>query len=249
MKSLCKSIQVFTLGALVLLVSTAAYGQKNLDQSTAAVVTPGRTSSQVRLKLVDGSDISADEAWESEQGIWYRRGGMSHLVTRDRIKAIERGPTSQPNADPQLAKIVIANDSETGADSSNSSPGQPVWIYLVGGARVEADSAIESAAGVWYRRGSLSVFVERSRIDHIEREALGNSGRIRLYFQKSTRLDYRELEDRQLDQAQRCEVWRRSVPDLLRDGAGVPLQHARAVAKGSAGLDAANARYQRAVWR
>ena len=48
----------------------------------------------------------------------------------------------------------------------------PVWIYLVGGARVEADSAVESAPGVWYRRGSLSIFIERARIDHIEREDL-----------------------------------------------------------------------------
>ena len=50
---------------------------------------------------------------------------------------------------------------------------QPVWIYLVGGARFEADNVTESAAGAWYRRGSLSVFVERARIDHIEREAAG----------------------------------------------------------------------------
>ena len=49
---------------------------------------------------------------------------------------------------------------------------QPVWIHLIGGARVEADSATESVAGVWYNRGPLSIFIERSRIDHIEREPL-----------------------------------------------------------------------------
>ncbi len=52
---------------------------------------------------------------------------------------------------------------------------EAVWIHLKGGARVEADSASESAAGVWYNRGSLSIFIERSRIDHIERESLGRS--------------------------------------------------------------------------
>jgi soluble lytic murein transglycosylase-like protein len=37
---------------------------------------------------------------------------------------------------------------------------------------VEADSAVESDVGVWYVRGSLTIFVERARIDHIERETL-----------------------------------------------------------------------------
>lgn len=172
MKILQQSFQALTLGTLVLMLSSGADGQKNLDHSTSGVLAASEASLVVHLRLADGSSIAADEAWESEQGIWYRRGGMSHLVTRDRIKAIERGPASQPNADHQIAKIVVTNDPESASNSSNGSDAQPVWIYLVGGARVEADSVIESAAGIWYRRGSLSVFVERARIDHIEREAL-----------------------------------------------------------------------------
>jgi hypothetical protein len=131
------------------------------------------------LKLVDGSTIAVDEAWESEQGIWYRRGGMSHLVSRDRVKAVERGVASKPQvkhqSDPKVSKAVVIEDQDddTKATDGNSDGGdsdQPVWIYLVGGARFEADSVTESASGAWYRRGSLSVFVERARIDHIERE-------------------------------------------------------------------------------
>jgi hypothetical protein len=172
-----KAIQTFTLGALALLGSAGAYGQKNLDHSPSAVVAPGETSYQVRLKLVDGSTIAADEAWESEQGIWYRRGSMSHLVLRERVKTIERGSTSRPKLDVQVAKVVATSNSDNRADGSQASGGpddQPVWIYLIGGARVEADSVTESASGAWYRRGSLSVFVERARIDHIEREELGS---------------------------------------------------------------------------
>jgi soluble lytic murein transglycosylase-like protein len=45
-----------------------------------------------------------------------------------------------------------------------------VWIYLVGGAKVEADSANESSTGVWYKRGSFTIFIDRSRVDRIERE-------------------------------------------------------------------------------
>ncbi|MDQ2921199.1 MAG: hypothetical protein M3R52_06285, partial [Acidobacteriota bacterium] len=154
-----KTIRTLSLSAMLLVVSSVTYSQTNVDPVKAAIVPerPSGIPTRVRLKLVDGSDISVDEAWESEQGIWYRRGGMSHLVTRDRIKAIERVPASQPNADLQIAKVVITSDPETGSDgpnssADNSSGDRPVWIYLVGGARVEADNAIESAAGVWYRR-------------------------------------------------------------------------------------------------
>jgi hypothetical protein len=169
-----KAIQAFILTAL-LLGPAAAYCQKSLDHAPAATVTRGETSFHVSLKLVDGSTIAAEEAWESEQGIWYRRGGMSHLITRDRVKAIERDAISRPKPDPQLAKVVMTDDVNNHPDrspGSNSVDDQPVWIYLVGGARVEADSAIESVAGVWYRRASLSVFVERALIEHIEREPL-----------------------------------------------------------------------------
>jgi predicted small lipoprotein YifL len=166
------AIQAFLVGALVLFVSGAAYGQKNLDHPPAAVVAASDASHQVRLKLADGSSIAADEAWESEQGIWYRQGGMSHLISRERVKAIEHGATSKPKPELQVAKVVVTDDTDNLSDGSSGSDDQPVWIYLIGGARFEADSVTESAAGAWYRRGSLSVFVERARIDHIEREEL-----------------------------------------------------------------------------
>jgi Zn-finger nucleic acid-binding protein len=160
-------IQTFTLIALLLSVP-AAYGQKQLEHSTAAITKGSNASPVVSLKLVDGSSISVDEAWETVQGIWYRQGGMNHLITRERIKRLERNstPTLKPNS--QLATIAT-NDDDENANQSNTADG-PVWIYLVGGARVEADSVTESAAGAWYRRGPLSVFVEHVRIDHIERE-------------------------------------------------------------------------------
>jgi soluble lytic murein transglycosylase-like protein len=91
------------------------------------------------------------------------------------VQAIERGPASRPVPDRQVVKVEVSAAENYRPDDppvSNGVDAQPVWIHLIGGARVEADSAIESTAGVWYRRGSLSVFVERSRIDHIEREAL-----------------------------------------------------------------------------
>jgi hypothetical protein len=120
----------------------------------------------VRLKLKDGTLIPVEEAWESEQGFWYRQGGMTHLVPRDRVKGIERGTEARPKIEKQVAKVT---DVDQGAPASDE---LPVWIHLKGGAKVEADSANESASGVWYKRGPLSIFIERARIDHIERETL-----------------------------------------------------------------------------
>lgn len=125
---------------------------------------PQLAEGEVRLRLVDGTRIPVDEAWESAQGIWYRNAGMTHLVPRDRVKAIERGTAAKPPSEPEVAKVTEPPPPQTPYSD------RPAWIFLKGGAKVEADSATESAAGVWYQRGSLSVFIERSRIDHIERE-------------------------------------------------------------------------------
>ncbi len=165
-----KAIQILIISA-PFLISVTAYGQKNVDETSPPIAS--QTSAKIRLKLVDGSSIVVDEVSESEQGIWYRRGGMNHLITRDRVKMIDRG-ASKPKPELQIAKVVGADDQETNSNSQNSSVDGPVWIHLVGGARVEADSVTESAAGAWYRRGTLAVFVEKARIDHIEREELGS---------------------------------------------------------------------------
>ncbi len=145
---------------LLLCVAGSVSAQEPVE--TKSPVADG--SSQIRLKLKDGTSLSVDEAAESEQGIWYRQGGISHLISRERVKTIERGEVSKPTRG-QVAKVVEINDTPAPSE-------QPVWIYLKGGARVEADSAIESTAGVWYRRGSLTIFVDRERIDRIEREDL-----------------------------------------------------------------------------
>jgi hypothetical protein len=118
-------------------------------------------SKETRIKFIDGSEIRVDDAWESEQGIWYRLGGISHLVERARVKKIDK---SVKPAKAQVATVVETAESET-----QKSEG-PVWIFLAGGARVEADSATESTVGVWYTRGPFTIFIERSRVERIERE-------------------------------------------------------------------------------
>jgi hypothetical protein len=164
---------VLLCAALLLYGSIAQTSAQKRTRRKAQTPTPaseptadGETqsaSSQVRLKLNNGTRLTVDDAWESEQGFWYRQGGMTYLVTRDRASGIERVSVEPSKAEPQIAKVTEVSTVPTNADG-------PAWISLVGGARVEADSATESVSGVWYRRGTLSIFIDRVRIDRIERE-------------------------------------------------------------------------------
>ncbi len=133
---------------------------------------------QIRLKLADGSYMTVDDAWESPQGVWYRRGGLSHVLPKEKVKKIER---STP--EPAPAPAATTNNNKDDDDhfevpemavartpSNNGTYDQPAWIYLKGGARVEADSATQSPAGVWYKRGAMSIFIDAARVDRIETE-------------------------------------------------------------------------------
>jgi hypothetical protein len=130
-------------------------------------------TTQTKLKLADGSYMSVDDAWESPQGVWYRQGGISHLLAKEKVKKIERtDPTT--NTPP----VVSSNDDDHFEGPAvmaenrpvNGAYDKPSWIYLKGGARVEADSATQSPAGVWYKRGSMSIFLDAARVDRIEVE-------------------------------------------------------------------------------
>jgi soluble lytic murein transglycosylase-like protein len=130
---------------------------------------------KVKLKLADGSYLVVDDAWETAQGVWYRRGGLSHLLAKEKVKKIERESTS-PSPTPAETKITNDDDHFEVAEAVAEKPktngvyDKPAWIYLKGGARVEADSATQSPAGVWYKRGSMDIFIDASRVDRIEAE-------------------------------------------------------------------------------
>ncbi len=130
---------------------------------------------EVRLKMADGSYLVVDEATETPHGIWYRQGSLSNLLPKNKVKKIER-TTPEPAAEPVKSSndddhFEVTNDAVAEAAPKNGTYDQPVWIYLKGGARVEADSASESPAGAWYKRGGMSIFIERSRIARIELES------------------------------------------------------------------------------
>ncbi|HJR06535.1 MAG TPA: lytic transglycosylase domain-containing protein [Pyrinomonadaceae bacterium] len=126
-----------------------------------------------RLLLVDGTTLEVDEAWDDAEGVWYRRGGVTNFVERARVKTIERkGSEKDSSKSRQVAKLSDVNEATdaTTRVSQVAAPERPLWIYLVGGARFEVDEANETTEGVWYKRGNLSIFLERARIERIERE-------------------------------------------------------------------------------
>ena len=147
------------------------------------------------LRLTDGTSIEADEVWDDQHGVWYRRGGVTQFVERASVRSIERAgrdvegrvvETSTPKRG-QAARMIEAGESHHAstsapgggaaggelvrakADVAQSSANEPVTIYLVGGASFEVDEANESADGLWYKRAGLSIFIDRARIDRVER--------------------------------------------------------------------------------
>jgi soluble lytic murein transglycosylase-like protein len=146
--------------------SSRAHGKRHSPPS-AITLKQGEeilTSGQVRLDLIDGSVTILDDARESEQGFWYERKGVTYLIPRERVKTSVRPQVPKLTTEAAVPRATIATAVESPAAV------RPVWIYLVGGARVEADSVNESTAGVWYKRGPLAVFIERNRVERIERE-------------------------------------------------------------------------------
>ena len=109
MKRIQVTVRSVGLGAMLLMVSGVTLGQENLGGSIPSASAARSTSAfpNIRLKFNDGTSVMVDEAWESEQGIWYRQSGMSHLVSRDRVKVIERNVISEKEQGIEASKTVM----------------------------------------------------------------------------------------------------------------------------------------------
>ena len=124
-----------------------------------------------QLKLKDGTMLEVDEAWEDAHGVWYRRGGVTNLVEKSRVREVVKAAPAK-----DAKEVKPAGEASVVKSVGEAAPKveevQAVWIFLVGGAKMEVDEASEGADGVWFRRGNISTFVERARVDHIERERI-----------------------------------------------------------------------------
>jgi len=71
--------------------------------------------------------------------------------------------TGQVRAERQQEKPSIQTTDPVAQDKPE------IWISLIDGRRLQADEVLESADGVWYKRGNVSTFIDRKRIDRVER--------------------------------------------------------------------------------
>jgi Zn-finger nucleic acid-binding protein len=121
-----------------------------------------------QLRLADGTMMEVDEAWEDAHGVWYRRGGVTNLVAKSRVREVVKTGAKEAR------EVRAASEASVVKPVNEAAPKveevQTVWIYLVGGAKMEVDEASEGADGVWFKRGNISTFIEKARVDHVERE-------------------------------------------------------------------------------
>ena len=69
---------------------------EQLQLSGNPISTAGVKSGPVLIKLQTGTSIEAEEAWQTGEGIWYRRGGVVSLLDPKDVKTIEKPPTPSP---------------------------------------------------------------------------------------------------------------------------------------------------------
>jgi len=146
-------------------------GQRlNLPPSTGSASPTAAQSQKMevgkRIKFTDGTTLEVDDVWKQGNDLWFRRGNISNQTTRP-VQAIEPvfiDVVTEKKSAPAPIKLT---ETKTPAAAS---PATAFLIYLVDGARVRADEVKEGDVGTWYRRGNLSIFLDRERIARIERD-------------------------------------------------------------------------------
>lgn len=126
-------------------------------QSAALVFGQQQT---VRITLADGYEFEVDEVWKQGNELWFRKGSISRQLDQPvkKITSLAKEVAVKTAPEPVAAKAPV----ETAPLA--------IWIYLDGGARMRVDEVNETTDGAWYKRGNVSMFLERERIARIERE-------------------------------------------------------------------------------
>ena len=147
------------------------------ESAQTADETSKRQTIGQRIRFADGTTFDADDVWKDGEDVWYRSGTVSHRIGRQ-VRSVEPilGPTpARVTAAQPVAKLAEGKRPDKDASAKSEPTAAPIWIYLVGGARVKVDEVNETDGGAWYRRGNLSVFLDRVQIARIEREQLGST--------------------------------------------------------------------------
>src|SRR5215218_8510429 len=78
-----------------------------------------------QLKLADGTTMEVDEAWEDAHGVWYRRGGVTNLVEKSRVREVVKAqPSKEVRAASEASVVKPVNEAAPQVEEA-----QAVWIY------------------------------------------------------------------------------------------------------------------------
>ena len=120
------------------------------------------------VTLVDGYSFDVDEVSKQGEETWVRKGNIQRQIQGPikSIKPIVEQPKAEAAATPKTVTPPTTTTATTKPDGPN-----PIWIYLVDGAKFRVDQVQEQADGAWYNRQNVSIFLPRERISRIEYEA------------------------------------------------------------------------------
>lgn len=83
---------------------TAQPSPTQVPLSENPISTAGAKSGPVVIRLQTGTIIEAEEAWQTGEGIWYRKSGVVSLLDPKDVKAIEKVATPSPQPSPESNK-------------------------------------------------------------------------------------------------------------------------------------------------
>jgi len=124
------------------------------------------------VTLVDGYSFDVDEVSRQGEETWVRKGNIQRQVQGPikSIKPIVEQTKAEAAVAPKTVTTSATTAPNTKATTKTDGP-DPIWIYLVDGAKFRVDQVQEQADGAWYNRQNVSIFLPRERISRIEYEA------------------------------------------------------------------------------
>lgn len=121
------------------------------------------------VTLVDGYSFDVDEVSRQGDETWVRKGNIQRQV-QGPIKSI-KPIVEQTKAEAAEAPKTVTSSTTPNTKATKTDGPNPIWIYLVDGAKFRVDQVQEQADGAWYNRQNVSIFLPRERISRIEYEA------------------------------------------------------------------------------
>ncbi len=104
------------------------------------------------VTLVDGYTFDVDEVSKQGDETWVRKGNIQRQI-QEPIKSI-KPILEQPKAEAAEAAKPVTTTATVNTTASATKPTgpNPIWIYLVDGAKFRVDQVQEQADGAWYSR-------------------------------------------------------------------------------------------------